>query len=77
MSLNVITINAIAIQDMTKNSLSQSHTTSTARFAVSPCERCIPVFPVLSSKVQGSIQQINSELIHTNSNVRIRVNCND
>ena len=65
MSLNVITINAIAIQDTTKNSLSQSHTTSTARSAVSPCERCIQVFPVLSSKVQGSIQQINSDVNHS------------
>ena len=73
MSLNVITINAIAIQGMTKNSLSQSRTTSTARFAESPCERCIQVFPVLSSKVQDSIQQIrrirNAGLTSTYANV--------
>ena len=34
--------------------------TSIARSAGSPCERCIQVFRVLSSKVQGSIQQISS-----------------
>jgi len=31
-----------------------------ARSAGSPCERCIQVFRVLSSKVQGSIQQTSS-----------------
>ncbi len=34
--------------------------TSIARSAGSPCERCIQVFRVLSSKVQGSIQQTSS-----------------
>ncbi len=34
--------------------------TSIARSAGSPCERCIQVFRVLFSKVQGSIQQTSS-----------------
>ena len=34
--------------------------TSIARSAGSPCERCIQVFRVLSSKVQGSIRQTSS-----------------
>ena len=61
MSSSATTRSANPTADMTKSSLLQSLTISTARSVGSPCERCIQVFQQFTSKVQGFIQQIQGK----------------